>query len=588
VFNSTDEALTARVTLDVTGPLELRTSGEPVIALQPKASGLLWVRAAATGVGAASIAARAEAASSTGEVLTSTQETALAVRPGSPLHAESQMRVAQAGEPLTLEPGDKWMPGTVKVAVCVGARPTVHLQPAVEALIDYPYGCAEQTTSRLLAMLHAPELLKSEPDTGSRPDVIAGMIDAGIARLWSMQTRSGGLGYWAGDSSANLWASLYAAEFLTAAQDKGHIIDATFASELARYLESRFENATESEQTANLRAHLCYVLARMKRPPEGWISALTDKPAELDMAGRAHLAGAWLQLGRKDRAVALLSDDVLSQSVAAASGSRLTSQVHQESVLLSVLLDLDANHAWIPALVARLEKARQNGCWGSTLENAGALAALARYQLAGTEPASFDGTLRQGDVSHAFSHASPATFTFETGSPIELHSTGSGKLFVSITTEGLLADAETPDYDRNLAISRRWLDRKGEPIDPQQLHVGDLVLVEVTIDSPSLRSGDCLNNVAIVDALPGGLEVENPRLNGSETDGPADDLADHVEFRDDRVIVFTSVTSEPRVFRYALRAMTAGSFALPPVQASCMYDASFASIRGAGQVSIAR
>ena len=37
-----------------------------------------------------------------------------------------------------------------------------------------------------------------------------------------------------------------------------------------------------------------------------------------------------------------------------------------------------------------------------------------------------------------------------------------------------------------------------------------------------------------------------------------------------------------RTFRYALRAMTAGRFELPAIEASCMYDAAYASLHGAG------
>ena len=50
------------------------------------------------------------------------------------------------------------------------------------------------------------------------------------------------------------------------------------------------------------------------------------------------------------------------------------------------------------------------------------------------------------------------------------------------------------------------------------------------------------------------------------------DKPNHVEFLDDRVVLFTRVTPTTRVFSYALRVIAAGEFTLPPVQASCMYD----------------
>ena len=87
---------------------------------------------------------------------------------------------------------------------------------------------------------------------------------------------------------------------------------------------------------------------------------------------------------------------------------------------------------------------------------------------------------------------------------------------------------------------------------------------------------------ALVDLLPGGLEVENPRFATSSGAGPKASLPEHHEFRDDRVVLFCDAPEKPRVFRYALRAVTAGRFRVPPIQASSMYDPGLASLeRGA-------
>ena len=85
-----------------------------------------------------------------------------------------------------------------------------------------------------------------------------------------------------------------------------------------------------------------------------------------------------------------------------------------------------------------------------------------------------------------------------------------------------------------------------------------------------------------MDSLPGGLEIENPRLRTSDQtleSAPAD----HVQFLNDRVVLFATARPGETVFRYALRAVAAGSFAAPPIQASCMYNESIRSIHGTGQ-----
>jgi uncharacterized protein YfaS (alpha-2-macroglobulin family) len=67
-----------------------------------------------------------------------------------------------------------------------------------------------------------------------------------------------------------------------------------------------------------------------------------------------------------------------------------------------------------------------------------------------------------------------------------------------------------------------------------------------------------------------------------------EDAADRVEFNDDRVVLFVSASKKPAVYRYALRVISAGSYQLPPIQASCMYDPSFACVSGGGKAEVRR
>ena len=165
---------------------------------------------------------------------------------------------------------------------------------------------------------------------------------------------------------------------------------------------------------------------------------------------------------------------------------------------------------------------------------------------------------------------------------------GTGMVYAVVTREGLAAEGVVKPYDRELTVRRQWVDAAGKSVDPNALRVGDLVYVVVTLDRPG---GADLHNIAIVDALPGAMEVENPALATSssvarrgEDDGTSD-TPDHVEFLDDRVVIFCSVTEKRSAkFRYALRVTTAGQFALPPIQASCMYDPAAASMGEGGRV----
>ncbi len=612
LFNSTDRELAVRVDLDLRGPLALdggQDMSRVVVPAGGSALRLALLRADAPG----QVEVKVTAAEINGQ-LSMADTSLMTIRPVTTPHAVTRIYAAKAGQELTVEPDKSFVPGTTLTRVVISGRPNVQLAPALERLLRYPYGCLEQTTSRLAAILYAPDLLAMEAGNDARSAHAREMVESGILRLWSMQTASGGLGYWPGDRQANLWGTAYAAEFLIQANRAGYRVDPRFMNELTAYLEATLARPTSShdnESTQSLspstRAMILHLLALHGRAQHGWMARLAEDLDELDMGGRAHLAGAYLAIGRKDRAMAVLPRQTIEMMATTTTRGELTSQTRQEALLLGVMLDIDKDHPWVALLASKLDQARSNGDWGTTLSNASALIALARYQLATAgQTASFRGTLTAGDETpSAFDHTKPLVRSLRSlSSPLHVRSEGEGPIYLSMTTEGQAAAGVVKPFQRNLVLQRRWLDRKGNPLPdaagPRRLQVGDLVQVELTVGVAGLARS--VGNVAIVDALPGGLEIENPRLAtssalllGADPEGdqatpaanrPATGRADRTEFLDDRVVLFASVHPGRQVFRYTLRATTAGQFAVPPVQASCMYEPAVAALGESGQLII--
>ena len=95
--------------------------------------------------------------------------------------------------------------------------------------------------------------------------------------------------------------------------------------------------------------------------------------------------------------------------------------------------------------------------------------------------------------------------------------------------------------------------------------MGDLIYVEVTLET--MNGNSRVPYVAVTDILPGGMEVEHPRLaTSTQFSKPVGAQAERVEFLDDRVLI-----GSERTFRYALRAVTAGEFVHPAIEAASMY-----------------
>ncbi len=580
-FNTTDSPLTVRIETTVTGPLELAT-GEPSLTVPPGESRVIWLKAKSGQPGSvegAVVVTSLDGNHSTRHEFRS--PFALPVRPATPLQTERQFITVKPDEPLPITPSADFLAGSTRLRISLSSEPGLDLKPALDDLLQYPYGCVEQTSSQMRALLAAGQWLNSEAGEDRRQEVVNAMLQSGASRLWSMQGAFGGLSYWPGQSDAHTWGSAYAAETLLDARDRGVSIDARLLTGLQKFLDQTLAHAG-NDIDANTRAAICHVLSRLDHPSVGWMSVLTERLNELDMAGRAHLAMAWLHAGRRDQALAAIPKDTIDLGEQSSYTGRFTSPVAQRARLLSALVELDPQHEWIPQLVNSLHAARSNGVWLSTLDNALALEALAARKQSAADSTSFAGKVQVGSQSVDLKPGETKHVTLSNvDESAELIAHGTGELFATIETTGL-SKILPEDKDRQIQVRRRWLTRDGHTIDPQHIAVGDLILVEVELKSLGRTS---IASVAVVDALPGGMEVENPRLSTSDQSASTGD-ADHVQFLDDRIIVFGTATPHGQKFRYALRAVTDGDFTLPPIQASCMYNESISSTHGANRVRV--
>jgi hypothetical protein len=106
---------------------------------------------------------------------------------------------------------------------------TIYAQPdmlhvmleEIEALIDYPYGCNEQSASRLLALLMHKEIQEAIGQSFTEEEAIQKMV----ALLRQRQRPDGSWGWWGG-SPQNQWMTIYVVRALHAAKEAGYETEA--------------------------------------------------------------------------------------------------------------------------------------------------------------------------------------------------------------------------------------------------------------------------------------------------------------------------------------------------------------------------
>src|SRR5690606_36182764 len=103
------------------------------------------------------------------------------------------------------------------VSVGVSQGSAFDVPSLLMSLDRYPYGCAEQTTSRALPLLYINAMagdfgLASDPDLHQR-------IQDAIYKVLNYQASSGSFGLW-GPGSGDLWLDSYVTDFLTRAREE--------------------------------------------------------------------------------------------------------------------------------------------------------------------------------------------------------------------------------------------------------------------------------------------------------------------------------------------------------------------------------
>jgi uncharacterized protein YfaS (alpha-2-macroglobulin family) len=157
-------------------------------------------------------------------------------------------------------------------------------------------------------------------------------------------------------------------------------------------------------------------------------------------------------------------------------------------------------------------------------------------------------------------------------------------LFYQLTEEGFDLAPPAEEIKHRIEVFREFDNEKGEaetasPIESK---------VDVKLTLRALDTS--VSNVAIVDLIPGGFEVDiSPEGLGNRASRPADNTTwqpDFVDVREDRVVFYGTIGTEAQTFVYRLKPTNRGIFTVSPLYAEGMYDRSVQARSTGGQFRI--
>lgn len=498
------------------------------------------------------------------------------------------------------------IPGTTRLAMSVGPAAGMDVAGLLSQLDRYPYGCAEQTTSRALPLLYVNEMASRLGIAGEQQ--IRERIQAAIERVFEMQDAAGAFGIWGPDAGGDLWLSAYVTDFLTRAKETSYTVrPEPFARALDK-LQNSLSYAQDFERGGEARAYALYVLARNGRAPIGDLRY--DADTRLDKfatpLAQAQLGAALAMVGEKERAervfkaaIARINSSSTDKSLDYARAD-YGSFVRDGAAVLTLASETGIAKPAMPTLAGVLARVYRTRQYTSTQEQSWMLlAARALSDQARTTELTVNGVAHKGELTRAIAElelaAGPLTVVNQGDTAVDA--------LVSITGSSLTAE---PAISKGFKIERKYYTLDGKPVDFASANGGkaNLAQNERLVVVLSIEGEDSGGRVMLVDRLPAGLEIENPRLvDGGDLKG-LDWLKrahepDHTEFRDDRFVAAFSFFGEgggrgntgPAVaakasVAYIVRAVTPGSFVHPAATVEDMYRPERFARTAAGRLDI--
>jgi uncharacterized protein YfaS (alpha-2-macroglobulin family) len=481
--------------------------------------------------------------------------------------------------------------GTVTVEVAPTIAGTV--LNSLDELIDFPYGCVEQTMSRFLPAVLADRTFRELglPPT-TRAAQIPKIVEDGYARLGRMQQPGGAWGWWEyGDSNP----------FMTALVLDG-VAEAAAAGYSARFIRlndalnaaESMAKAPESALTPNDATYLAYALARHGRSPGAKSALARADTAQLNATGLSYAALTSRLLGDPARAESLM-DRCLGLAVKSGQDVYWTSDdtwgAEPTAIALNALVTIRPGDPHVSRAVRHLMRTRRGRMWFSTRDTAAALRSLLMV-LKSTGELAQNGaiTVRLNGKPIVQEAVSPGQFGSrlaeipladvpEGANELAIEATGGVRAYYSVSARQVSpAEDVAPQPKPGFTIRRDYF-----LLRTQRTADGRMRLLPTAQPVNSARSGELVRCVITVNSerprayvMIQDYFVSNGRITEREDPGLGEEWGwwyDRLVIRDDRIAFFaTSLPKGESTFTYTFRAESPGKSRAMPATIENMYD----------------
>ncbi len=544
------------------------------------------------------------------------REFALQIQPPVPREQDARRVRIEPGTSHKLDPSlvERFFKGSATLSTSLSNKPPLNVKSIVKGLLDYPYGCLEQTTSAAYPHVFIDE--EAAKATGLEPRTRgqrAKFVEGAISRIAGMQGASGGYRLWSGDrGDYEGWLTPYVTGFMMDARDAGFNVPEDINTRAQKWMLERLNNAgneipstpasvkpdeqgrynwrdhdllRNSHQRFAELAHIGYMLAREQKAPLASLRLLFDQYRDRARSPLplVHLGIALELMGDSKRAQTAINE-AMSKPYGINTGwewdwlGDYGTAVRDESLAYALMLRHKIAHPQRENILFQISERLGKSRYYSTQER---LALFLAARAAGAAPGEgWAAVIKSAAGEVALNSKGSESRYFEpslAAKGISIENKGSGALWIEVEASGYPLKQPVTSSEK-IKLERNWFTTDGKPWKGGPLKVGDMLIARITV-SAKQRIEDGL----VVDHIPAGLEVENLNLSqgpqaqeftvdkvnvGEAMNNPR---IKHREYRDDRFVAALRLDSTPMHLFYMLRVVTPGRFTVPASFAEDMY-----------------
>ena len=456
------------------------------------------------------------------------------------------------------------------------------LREDLNYLVQYPHGCAEQTSSKISAMHYAKPFLQKDRLVGESEN----FIRQGIKKLHNMQNYYGEFNYWKGEDYVHPYASLYASQTLLELKRDGVDISDSFIKKIVEMLESvsSANGDYEAKYTNFQRVYAGFILAEHNSLSDSTANMLYEKGMYKNyLLSKLYMSAILKMKGKTDIADELYHDIHFTLSDYATK-SYSSSLGYFESNTRDMLLHFMIKSRYFDKDAKDLDIVKKEfSSLYSTQSKAVALKAISTY-LGKPKNSKLDVDIKINGKNE--NYTSPMTTIIDRlkSKSITLIPNNSVMSYSIELIKHLpkkIKNSISPQ--KELSIKREFMDEHGDTLDLNNLIQGDKIYSKVII----VNRGE-IDNVVVSQRVPACLTIVNNNIETQKVKYEDENIdQEYREIRDDRVLNFinlprkesfdkdkngTVVVANRGVIYMPFMVTSQGECHLPAIITEAMYD----------------